>query len=164
VLQPEMRQSQGLFFDLPISENLLLAREAARNGWVRQLGRERGECEALLKRWGIKAASIDVPPGSLSGGNQQKVVLAKWLLARDPKILILDRPLRGLDARARADITHLIREVAGRGVGILLLADTLAELAAMSDGIVVMRDGAVAGRFPTFEAGPSYQEVLGRMV
>ncbi len=144
VLQPEMRQSQGLFFNLPISENLLLAREAARDGWVRALGRERAECEVLLKRWGIKAASIDVPPDSLSGGNQQKVVLAKWL-ATSPRVLLLDEPTKGVDVGAKHDIHHLIREEAALGMGCLVVSSDLPELLALADRIVVLRQGRVEG-------------------
>ena len=144
VLQPEMRQSQGLFFNLPISENLLLGREAARDGWVRPLGRERAECEALLTRWGIKAASIDVPPDSLSGGNQQKVVLAKWLLTA-PRILLLDEPTKGVDVGAKHDIHHLIREEAALGMGCLVVSSDLPELLALADRIVVLKQGRVQG-------------------
>src|SRR5918993_296668 len=147
VLQPEMRQSQGLFFNLPISENLLLAREAARDGWIRALGRERPECEALLTRWGIKAASIDVPPDSLSGGNQQKVVLAKWLLTA-PRVLLLDEPTKGVDVGAKHDIHHLIREEAALGMGCLVVSSDLPELLALADRIVVLKQGHVQGELP----------------
>ena len=139
-----MRQSQGLFFNLPISENLVLAREAARDGWVRRVGRERVECEDLLKRWGIKAASIDVPPDSLSGGNQQKVVLAKWLLTA-PRVLLLDEPTKGVDVGAKHDIHHLIREEAALGMGCLVVSSDLPELLALADRIVVLKQGRVQG-------------------
>ncbi len=144
VLQPEMRQSQGLFFNLPISENLLLARAAASTGWVRPLARERDQCQALLERWGIKAASIDVPPDSLSGGNQQKVVLAKWLLTA-PRILLLDEPTKGVDVGAKHDIHHLIREEAALGMGCLVVSSDLPELLALADRIVVLKQGRVQG-------------------
>ncbi len=144
VLQPEMRQSQGLFFNLPISENLLLAREAARPGWRRRLGREREECRALLTRWGIKAASIDVPPDALSGGNQQKVVLAKWL-ATTPRVLLLDEPTKGVDVGAKHDIHQLIREEAAAGMGCLVVSSDLPELLALADRIVVLKQGRVQG-------------------
>ncbi|BCS34323.1 ribose import ATP-binding protein RbsA 1 [Luteitalea sp. TBR-22] len=144
VLQPEMRQSQGLFFNLPISENLVLAREAARDGWRRRPGRERAECEALVKRWGIKAASIDVPPDALSGGNQQKVVLAKWL-ATGPRVLLLDEPTKGVDVGAKHDIHHLIREEAALGMACLVVSSDLPELLALADRIVVLKQGRVQG-------------------
>ena len=144
VLQPEMRQSQGLFFNLPIAENLVLARQAASTNWRRRVGRERAECEALLKRWGIKAASIDVPPDSLSGGNQQKVVLAKWLLTA-PKVLMLDEPTKGVDVGAKHDIHHLIREEAARGMACLVVSSDLPELLALADRIVVLKQGRVQG-------------------
>ena len=144
VLQPEMRQSQGLFFNLPISENLLLAREAARPGWRRHLSSEHAECNALLSRWGIKAASIDVPPDALSGGNQQKVVLAKWLLT-SPRILLLDEPTKGVDIGAKHDIHQLIREEAATGMGCLVVSSDLPELLALADRIVVLKQGRVQG-------------------
>ncbi len=144
VLQPEMRQSQGLFFNLPISENLLLAREAARPGWRRRLSQERGECTGLLSRWGIKAASIDVTPDALSGGNQQKVVLAKWLLTA-PRVLLLDEPTKGVDIGAKHDIHHLIREEAATGMGCLVVSSDLPELLALADRIVGLKQGRVQG-------------------
>ena len=144
VLQPEMRQSQGLFFNLPISENLVLGRESAGGRWRRRLGRERDECVNLLKRWGIKAESIDVPPDALSGGNQQKVVLAKWLLTA-PRVLLLDEPTKGVDVGAKHDIHHLIREEAASGMGCLVVSSDLPELLALADRIVVLKQGRVQG-------------------
>ncbi len=156
VLQPEMRQSQGLFFNLPISENLLLAREAARPGWRRRLGREREECTSLLSRWGIKAATIDVPPDALSGGNQQKVVLAKWLLTA-PRVLLLDEPTKGVDIGAKHDIHRLIREEAAAGMGCLVVSSDLPELLALADRIVVLKQGRVQGEVAR---GASEEDVM----
>jgi rhamnose transport system ATP-binding protein len=143
-LVPEMRHSQGLFFNLPISENLLLAREAVSTRWRRVAAEERRECEALLRRWGIKAASIDVPPGSLSGGNQQKVVLARWLLT-GPRVLLLDEPTKGVDIGAKHDIHRLIRDEAATGMACLVVSSDLPELLALADRIVVMKEGRVQG-------------------
>jgi len=155
-LVPEMRHSQGLFFNLPISENLLLAREAVSTRWRRVAGAERRECEALLQRWGIKAASIDVPPGSLSGGNQQKVVLARWLLT-EPRVLLLDEPTKGVDIGAKHDIHRLIREEAAKGMACLVVSSDLPELLAVADRIVVMKEGRVQGEVA---AGASEADVM----
>ncbi|MBA2355371.1 MAG: sugar ABC transporter ATP-binding protein [Acidobacteria bacterium] len=144
VLTPEMRQTQGLFFNLPISENLLLARQAAGGDWGRHPTGARAECETLLMRWGIKAASVDVPPDSLSGGNQQKVVLAKWLLT-GPRVLLLDEPTKGVDVGAKHDIHALIREEAAAGMGCLVVSSDLPELLALADRIVVLKQGRVQG-------------------
>ncbi len=155
-LVPEMRHSQGLFFNLPISENLVLAREAVSRQWRRFLGQERSECEALVKRWGIKAASVDVPPGSLSGGNQQKVVLARWLLT-GPRVLLLDEPTKGVDIGAKHDIHRLIHEEAARGMACLVVSSDLPELLSLADRIVVMKEGRVQGEVA---AGASEADVM----
>src|SRR5690606_35711431 len=114
------------------------------------------ECEALLRRWGIKAASIDVPPGSLSGGNQQKVVLARWLLT-GPRVLLLDEPTKGVDIGAKHDIHRLIRDEAATGMACLVVSSDLPELLALADRIVVMKEGRVQGEVL---AGASEADVM----
>ncbi|HWI12100.1 MAG TPA: sugar ABC transporter ATP-binding protein [Burkholderiaceae bacterium] len=162
---PAERHAEGLVAGLSVLENMTLARlgDMRRGPFIDRV-RERALVNRWIDRLRIKPGAPQTPVEQLSGGNQQKLVLAKWLIARDPKILILDRPLRGLDVGARGEIIHLIRELAARGVGILVVADTLDELAAMSDSVIVMRDGAVCGRFPACEAKPSDLEILERMV
>ncbi len=155
-LVPEMRHAQGLFFDLPLTENLVLAREAAARKWRRLVGREREESRQLLTRWGIKAASPDVLPGSLSGGNQQKVVLARWLLTA-PKVLLLDEPTKGVDIGAKHDIHRRIRDEATRGMACLVVSSDLPELLTLADRIVVMKEGRVQGEV---QAGASEAEVM----
>jgi ribose transport system ATP-binding protein len=162
---PAERQAEGIVAGMSLSDNMTLVQlDSLRRGPFIDLGRERQLVERWIDRLRITPAAPQTPARQLSGGNQQKLVLAKWLVARDPKILILDRPLRGLDAGARADIVGLVRELAARGIAILLMADTLDELVAMSDSVVVMRDGRVSGRFPATEAAPSKQQILERMV
>jgi ribose transport system ATP-binding protein len=92
------------------------------------------------------------------------VALTKWLIAKSPKILILDHPMRGLDVGAKAEMFAVIRELAQAGIGIILIADTLEELIALSDTILVMRDGRVSGRFAAAEAPPTQLQILERMV
>ena len=162
---PAERQAEGIVAGMSLSDNMTLAQlDSVRRGPFIDLGRERQLVERWTGRLRITPAAPQTPARQLSGGNQQKLVLAKRLVARDPKVLILDRPLRGLDAGARADIVGLVRELAARGIAILLLADTLDELVAMSDSVIVMRDGRVSGRFPATEAAPSKQQILERMV
>jgi ribose transport system ATP-binding protein len=96
----------------------------------------------------------------LSGGNQQKVALTKWLIAQDLKVLLLDHPMRGLDVGAKAEIFALIRELARGGIGVILIADTLEELIALSTTIMVMRDGRVCGRFTASEAPVTNLQIL----
>ena len=112
----------------------------------------------------IRTPTADTPAHDLSGGNQQKVVLAKWLIGRKLKILILDHPLRGLDVGVKAEMFALIRELARAGLGVLLVADTVEEVMALSHSIIVMKDGFVSGRFPASAAKPSRLQVLERMV
>ena len=138
--------------------------DGLRRGPFIDLARERSLVERWIERLRITPGTPQAPIEQLSGGNQQKVVLAKWLLGRDPKVLILDRPLRGLDVGARMDIIRLIRELAAGGIAILLIADTLDELAATSDSVIVMRDGLVSGRFPASGSRPSDLQILERMV
>jgi len=143
VLVPEDRQRQGLCFNLTLRHNLVLpATEASGASVVR--GVERRAASALLRRWRIKASSIDAMPGALSGGNQQKVVAAKWL-AMEPQVLLLDEPTKGVDVGAKYEIHGMIREAAARGSACLIASSDLPELLALADRIVVMREGGVRG-------------------
>ena len=104
-----------------------------------------------MKQLSIKTASLDTPVGDLSGGNQQKVSVARWL-ATEPKLLILDEPTQGIDVGAKAEIHRLMGELAGRGMAILMISSELPEILGMSDRIVVMHDGTVAGILDRAEA------------
>ena len=97
-----------------------------------------------MKQLSIKAANASVPTETLSGGNQQKVMLGKWL-APKPKVLLLDEPTRGVDVGAKAEVHRLIRELASQGLATLLISSELPELLSLSDRIVVMRQGKVSG-------------------
>jgi ABC-type sugar transport system ATPase subunit len=143
-LVPEERQRQGLFFNLAIRHNLVLPRRVIR-GDVRVRARdERREASALVQEWRIKAAGIDVPPDSLSGGNQQKVVVAKWL-ATAPRVLLLDEPTKGVDVGAKFEIHEMIRRQAAAGVASLVVSSDLPEVLSIAQRVVVMREGRIRG-------------------
>jgi ABC-type sugar transport system ATPase subunit len=102
---------------------------------------------------GVKAASPEVPIATLSGGNQQKLILARWL-DRRTQVLLLDEPTRGVDVAAKAEIHRLIEELAGAGQAVLMISSELPEVLALSHRILVMREGRVAGIVPRSEATP----------
>jgi ribose transport system ATP-binding protein len=112
------------------------------------LGVKRREETTLHRTWierlRIKTPSAAQPVGLLSGGNQQKVVYGKWL-AREPKVLILDEPTRGVDVGAKAEIYSLVDELAGRGVAVWMITSDMEELLGMADRVVVMHEGKIAG-------------------
>jgi ribose transport system ATP-binding protein len=162
---PAERRVEGIVGGLSVMDNMTLAHsEVVQRGPFIDAGRERALARTWIERLGIKTPSADTPAGNLSGGNQQKVVLAKWLIATNTRVLILDHPMRGLDVGAKAEIFALVRGLAGEGIGVLLIADTLDELIALSNTIVVMRDGRISGRFDLAEAVPSRLQILERMV
>ena len=149
---PEDRGTYGLVAPMSIQHNVTLTilREVSAAGWVRDT-REKtvtGEYQARLR---IRMSGPRQLVRELSGGNQQKVVLAKWLATR-PKVLILDEPTRGIDVGAKAEVHRLMGELAGQGLAILMISSELPEVLAMSDRILVMRSGRIAGRFTRDEA------------
>jgi rhamnose transport system ATP-binding protein len=154
-LVPEERQRQGLFFNLTVGQNLLLPKAAVRRDILVRSRRERREAESLLVTWRIKAAGVDVGPDSLSGGNQQKIVVAKWL-GTAPTVVLLDEPTKGVDVGAKFEIHEIIRREAARGAACLVASSDLPELLGLADRILVMREGrmrgAIAGRDATEEA------------
>ena len=107
-------------------------------------GRERREAQALVDAFRIKAAGVEIPPDALSGGNQQKIVVAKWL-ATSPKVLLLDEPTKGVDVGAKFEIHEIIRREAARGAGCLVASSDLPEVLALADRILVMREGRHPG-------------------
>ena len=116
-----------------------------------------------VKRLAVKTPSLDQEVGKLSGGNQQKVVLARWLAAR-PKVLILDEPTRGIDVGAKAEIYRLIDELAGEGLGIMLISSELPEIIGLSDRIYVMQNGRITGELQGGEAVTEEQVLALAMV
>lgn len=138
----EDRKGEGIIPELSVRENLTLAALPAltKLGVVSRL-RQREIVERFIKRLGIKAASAEQKIRELSGGNQQKVLLARWL-CMNPKLLILDEPTRGIDIGAKAEIQALVNELAQSGMGVLMISSELEELVEGSSRVVVMRDGA----------------------
>lgn len=149
---PEDRKNQGLHLRLPINTNIELASLAAMSSgpWVR---RKRGAkiVERFFSELRIKAATPTMPVGALSGGNQQKVALAK-VLATKPRILLLDEPTRGIDVGAKAEVHRLIRQLADEGMAIIMVSSVLPELLGASDRVVVMRAGKTVGELTRAEA------------
>ena len=149
---PEDRGIQGLIRAMRIRENVSLAVLNDLATWY-FTGRK-GEHDLAARdigRFGIRASSMEQVVGKLSGGNQQKVVLAKWL-ATDPRILILDEPTRGIDVGAKAEIHKIMTELAAGGMAILMISSELPEVLGMSDRILVMREGRIVAEFDRAEA------------
>ncbi len=144
-LVPEERHRQGLFFNLDLRSNLVQPRQTIRRHVLIRRREERTEAERLRAEWRIKAPSIDAFPDSLSGGNQQKVVAAKWL-ATAPRVLLLDEPTKGVDVGAKFEIHELVRRQAASGLAVLVVSSDLPEVLALADRIVVMREGRVQGQ------------------
>jgi rhamnose transport system ATP-binding protein len=144
---PEDRQQHGLFLPMTITANTTAARLGAvsRLGWLSGR-REREVAGRWSERLRTRLRSLAQPVRELSGGNQQKVVLGKWLNT-EPRVLILDEPTRGIDVGAKAEVHALMRELAGQGKAILMISSDLPEVLAMSDRVLVMREGRQMGVF-----------------
>ena len=144
-LVPEDRKLTGILLDLSIAQNISLPNLPAhsRRSLV-SASAETATAEKQKKNLGIKAPSVQTRTGTLSGGNQQKVVLGKWL-AMNPKVMILDEPTRGIDIGAKAEIYGLMRALADAGVAVLMISSDMEEVIGVSDRIVVMREGGIAG-------------------
>ncbi len=148
----EDRKVLSLFMDMPILYNISMANlpKMARGGFIN--AREESETTSkFVQRLNIKLSEVYAPVNSLSGGNQQKTVLARWLAA-NPRILILDEPTHGIDVGAKSEIYDLMRNLADTGISILLISSELPEVMAMSDRIVVMHEGKLAGILDRAEA------------
>jgi ABC-type sugar transport system ATPase subunit len=156
-LAPEDRQRQGLFFNLGVVDNLLLSRELAAGRWRIARQQERDEGTRAVSGFRIKAPALDATPDRLSGGNQQKLLLARWLLTR-PRLLILDEPTKGVDVGAKYEIHAAIREHATRGMACLMVSSDLPEVLVLAHRIVVMREGRVQGELPA--AGATEESVM----
>ncbi|RYE09740.1 MAG: sugar ABC transporter ATP-binding protein [Hyphomicrobiales bacterium] len=144
-LVPEDRKRTGLVIESTIADNISLAdlQSVSRRGLVSdRLLRDRAEDQR--RRLGIRMADVSRVAAELSGGNQQKVVLAKWLSMR-PRLIIFDEPTRGIDVGAKSEIYRLMRELADAGVGIVMISSDMEEVIGVSDRIVVLREGRVAG-------------------
>ncbi len=142
---PEDRKAEGLLGELSVRENIMLALQTKR-GWLRRLGRDEQKrlAQEMIKALAIATPDAEKPVGQLSGGNQQKVVLARSL-ASQPKVLILDEPTRGIDVGAHADVVRLIRRLCSEGLALLVASSELDELVAVSDRVAVLRDRRKVG-------------------
>ncbi len=151
-LVPEDRKRQGLVlmmggrqnFSLPLLDRL------SRLGLLNH-GEERRQATDLFQKLRVKTSSLTAPVSSMSGGNQQKVVIAKWL-ARGGRLLIVDEPTRGVDVGAKAAIHHLLDDLASQGVAIMLISSELPEVLGISSRVLVMRDGKIVGELPRRDA------------
>jgi rhamnose transport system ATP-binding protein len=154
---PEDRRRHGVILEMPISENATMAIHPTLfpGSWLRTEAERRLTLE-YIGSLGIKTAGPHAPGGSLSGGNQQKVALARWL-ATKPKVLILDEPTQGVDVGAKGEIHKIIRGLAKEGLAVLLISSDLPEILGMSDRIAVLRGGRVAAMFG---AAPDPHEVM----
>jgi rhamnose transport system ATP-binding protein len=151
-LVPEDRRAQGLVMELSVERNMTLTRLRAlgRLGVIGH-GAERAAAEDWAERLRIRLSSFADPVNFLSGGNQQKVVLGKWL-ATNPKVLIIDEPTRGIDVGTKAEVHRLMSELAGRGIAILMISSELPEVLGMADRVLVMHEGRLVGELPRDEA------------
>ncbi len=149
---PEDRRHHGIIPEMSVAANTSLAtlRAVSSSGLI-DFASERRVAADYVGRLGIKAESVDSPVGNLSGGNQQKVALARWL-ASNPSVLILDEPTQGVDVGAKAEIHRLMVDLAGRGLAIVMISSELPEILGMSDRIAVMHGGTVVGRLDRAEA------------
>ncbi|MCS6851648.1 MAG: ATP-binding cassette domain-containing protein, partial [Gemmataceae bacterium] len=145
LLVPEDRRYHGLILEASMAHNISLP-NLDRLSFLRLVARRREAAlaEDMRQRLGVRTPSVRQPVGLLSGGNQQKVVLAKWLVRR-PRVLILDEPTRGVDVGAKSEIYALMDELAGQGVAIIMISSDLEEIIGMSDRVVVMHQGRLAG-------------------
>ncbi|MBZ9733574.1 sugar ABC transporter ATP-binding protein [Mesorhizobium sp. CA18] len=162
---PRERRLEGLVMFLSIAENISLAdlSSVMRNGAI-DYGKERRLAADWIKRLSIKAPGPDAACRKLSGGNQQKVVLARWMTAGS-RILVLDHPTRGLDVGAKEEVYELVRDLSDQGVAILLISDTLEETIGLSHQVLVMRDGEITARFDASPGNkPDQVELLRAMV
>jgi rhamnose transport system ATP-binding protein len=150
---PEDRQHQGLVLPMSIAANItlpILSRFSGAGGWMRERA-ARQVAAAAAHKLEVKSASMEQKARELSGGNQQKVVLAKWL-ETNPRILILDEPTRGIDVGTKAAVHQLMSDLANQGVAILMISSELPEILGMSDRVLVMREGHITGEYTRAEA------------
>lgn len=149
---PEDRRKHGVILEMPISANTSLADlDAVSHAGLIDQGGEYAMAERFVEQLRIKTPSVHAKAGTLSGGNQQKVALSRWL-ATNPKILILDEPTQGVDVGSKSEIYALMGDLAERGLAIIMISSELPEVLGMSDRIAIMRDGSIAGILSREEA------------
>ncbi|MEO6291456.1 MAG: ATP-binding cassette domain-containing protein, partial [Burkholderiaceae bacterium] len=147
-LCPEDRKLEGIIAELSVRENIALALQARQGLWPYISRAQQAQmAQHYVRTLGIKTADIETPIGQLSGGNQQKAVLARWL-ATQPCLLILDEPTRGIDIAAKQEIMNEILTLARQGMAVLFISSEMEEVVRVSDRIVVMRERAKVGELP----------------
>ena len=156
VLVPEERHRQALLFNLDLRHNLVIPKGILRDNLLIDAGGEHRDAERMLDDWQIKAAGTDAFPDSLSGGNQQKVVVAKWMATR-PRVLLLDEPTKGVDVGAKFEIHEVIRRQALNGLAVLVVSSDLPEILALADRILVMKEGELQGEL---DGGTATEEAV----
>jgi rhamnose transport system ATP-binding protein len=155
---PEDRRRHGIIPPMSVGDNATLATLGViSTGGLLDRGKARTLATTLTAKMGVKTPSIDTPVGDLSGGNQQKVALARWL-ATNPRVLILDEPTQGIDVGAKAEIHRLMGELAKKGLAIIMISSELPEILGMSDRIAVMHGGTILGTLDRHRA--TQEEVL----
>jgi rhamnose transport system ATP-binding protein len=145
---PEDRHRHGVILDMPVAHNMTMAihRQIFPGAWLRSVA-ERRFAQDFIRDLDVRTYGPDAPGHSLSGGNQQKVSLARWL-ATKPKVLILDEPTQGVDVGAKSEIHKIIRRLAKEGLAVLMISSDLPEILGMSDRIAVMRGGTIVAMLP----------------
>jgi len=153
-LVPEDRRKQGLVLDDGVARNITLTIRSKLARWGLIWNRLENEAARVwASRLEVKTAALDAEAGTLSGGNQQKVVLGKWL-ATEPIVLIVDEPTRGIDVGTKAEVHRLLSELAQQGIAILMISSELPEVLGMADRVLVMREGRLTAELPRAEATP----------
>ena len=144
-LTPEDRKRQGLVLIHSVKENLLMAaRQRISIRGITQPPREQALAEQMVKSMAIKTPNLSVAAGTLSGGNQQKVVIGNWLNIQ-PDVLMMDEPTRGIDIQAKEQIFHLVRDLAAQGMAVLFISSEIEEVLDVSDRILIMNQGRITG-------------------
>lgn len=160
-LVPEDRKLQGLVLKLTVKDNMVLPSLSviSNHGWILNERKEKMIAENFVKKLSIKTPSVYQITENLSGGNQQKIVLAKWL-ATNADILIFDEPTRGIDVATKAEIHRMIRELAAQGKTILMISSELPEILNLSDRIVVMWEGEITAILDNKSKKVSQEEIM----
>jgi ABC-type sugar transport system ATPase subunit len=151
----EDRKQHGMFLRMGTGENMTIAYLSSfASAGVLSIARERAAAATAAKRFDVRSANLAQPAGTLSGGNQQKALLARFVLQplQPPKVLIIDEPTRGVDVGARVEIYRIMNELTAGGMGILMISSDLPEVLGMADRVVVMREGRTTGELPRLEA------------
>jgi len=158
---PEDRKQDGVFLDMDIKDNIIVANLKANSNKI-TMNRKKTEKNtiAMIKKIGIKIGNIYDKAISLSGGNQQKLLIARWLLA-DPQILIVDEPTRGIDVGAKQEVYFILRDLANHGIGIIFISSELPEILGLSDRVIAMYHGKITGNLPIEEIT---EEKIGELI